>query len=163
MPFLRPDSDNLTTGWTDQAAGTTNLYQTIDETSASDADYVRSPNNPGSSDIVRFGLSNPGVVVDTAQPVTIRVRHRFDAVSNTVVVRLNESTFTRAARTFNSIGSSFATSTITLTEAEKSSITNWDNLFIEIEAVDSSLIDTTLADPDGNTLQDPDTTALEGP
>ena len=133
MPFLRPDADDLTTGWEDQAAGTTNLYQTVDETSFSDADYAVSPADPVSSQPIRFRLSNPAATIDTSQAVTIRVRGRFNSASNSVTVRLKEGTTTRATRTFTDISSNFATQTVTLTTDEKNAVTNWDNLFIEVE------------------------------
>lgn len=41
--FARPDGDNTLGNWTDQGGGTTNIYSTIDEVTASDADYIKSP------------------------------------------------------------------------------------------------------------------------
>ena len=41
--YLRPGSDVALDGWTDQADGTTNIYQAIDEASVSDSDFVKSP------------------------------------------------------------------------------------------------------------------------
>ena len=47
MPqFARPDADTTLGNYTDNAAGTTNIFQAIDETSASDADFIRSPQSP---------------------------------------------------------------------------------------------------------------------
>jgi hypothetical protein len=40
---MRPDADVAADGWINQAGSATNIYQSIDETSAGDADYVRSP------------------------------------------------------------------------------------------------------------------------
>ena len=45
--FLRPDSDIVLDGWTDQADGTTNIFTSIDEPSAGDLDYVQSPSIAG--------------------------------------------------------------------------------------------------------------------
>jgi hypothetical protein len=51
--YLRPDADIGTGGWKTQGSATTGLYQTIDETTASDADFVMAPPFvAGSSDIV---------------------------------------------------------------------------------------------------------------
>ena len=44
---LRPDSDIALDGWTDHTDGTTNIYQTLDEPSVSDLDYVQSPSVAG--------------------------------------------------------------------------------------------------------------------
>jgi hypothetical protein len=38
--YARPDEDITVTVWTDQAAGTTNLWNAVDETSVSESDYV---------------------------------------------------------------------------------------------------------------------------
>ena len=46
MQILRPKEDTIVGGYSDQAAGTTNIYLSIDETVASDTDYVRSRNPP---------------------------------------------------------------------------------------------------------------------
>ena len=43
ISFLRPDGDTTLDGWTNQAGGTSNIYQSIDEASASDSDFVQSP------------------------------------------------------------------------------------------------------------------------
>lgn len=49
MPqFARPDTDADNTGaYTDQAGGSTNIYTTIDESSANDTDYIRTPAGAG--------------------------------------------------------------------------------------------------------------------
>ena len=40
---LRPNGDVAPGGWTDQAGGSSNIYQSIDETVASDVDFIQSP------------------------------------------------------------------------------------------------------------------------
>lgn len=46
--FGRPSADTDNTGlYTDQAGGSTNIYLTIDESVASDADYIRTPAGTG--------------------------------------------------------------------------------------------------------------------
>lgn len=46
--FGRPSTDTTNEGYTNEAAGSTNIYQSIDETSASDADYIQSVSAPTS-------------------------------------------------------------------------------------------------------------------
>jgi len=47
MPqFARPDADTTLGNYQNQAGGTTNIFQAIDESTASDADYIRSPASP---------------------------------------------------------------------------------------------------------------------
>jgi len=43
IEYLRPDGDTARGGWTDHAGGTSNIYQAIDEASANDSDFIRSP------------------------------------------------------------------------------------------------------------------------
>lgn len=38
---MRPSGDITTSGWANEVAGTTNLYQSVDETTPNDSDYVR--------------------------------------------------------------------------------------------------------------------------
>ena len=44
--FARPDADALVGNFENEATATTNLFQSIDEVSASDADFVQSPVSP---------------------------------------------------------------------------------------------------------------------
>ena len=44
--FARPDADTVIGNFKDAADGTTNIFQSIDEVSASDADYIKSPVSP---------------------------------------------------------------------------------------------------------------------
>src|SRR5688572_6700240 len=46
--FARPDADTTIGNFSDAGGGTTNIFQSIDEVSPSDADYVRSPTSPSS-------------------------------------------------------------------------------------------------------------------
>lgn len=59
MPqFARPDGTLDNTGaFTDQAGGSTNLHLVVDEATADDADYIRSPTSPV-NDVITFSLSN---------------------------------------------------------------------------------------------------------
>ena len=54
--YLRPDGDVALSGWTDQAEGTTNIVQAIDEALASDdLDYVQAPPAAPSSGVIIIG------------------------------------------------------------------------------------------------------------
>lgn len=50
--FGRPSADTFIGTYTDQSAGTTNIYTTIDETVASDADYIQSVSAPSAAPYV---------------------------------------------------------------------------------------------------------------
>lgn len=70
MPqFARPDQDTTIGTFTDQGGGTTNIYTTIDEASASDADFIRSVTSPSNavyvcrlSDVVDPGSSTGHII-----------------------------------------------------------------------------------------------------
>lgn len=44
--FARPNADTTLGNYTDDGGGTTNIFQTIDEASANDADFIQSPQTP---------------------------------------------------------------------------------------------------------------------
>jgi hypothetical protein len=57
--FAVPTSDVSVGAWTTDTGATTNLYQAVDETTASDADYIQSETNPSSS-AATLGLGSLG-------------------------------------------------------------------------------------------------------
>jgi hypothetical protein len=77
IAYLRPDGDVATDGWTDQAGGTSNIYQSIDEATADDLDYVQSPDLvstslavrlfEGSTQIATWSHPSPGTTFATAE------------------------------------------------------------------------------------------------
>jgi hypothetical protein len=59
--FLRPDGDIQADGWTTNAGGSTNLWDTINEVSANDADFVQSVVGPTNDELIV-------TLTDTADP-----------------------------------------------------------------------------------------------
>ena len=58
MPqFARPSADTTIGNFTDSGGGTTNIFQSIDESSANDSDFIRSPTSP-SSEVYVCALSS---------------------------------------------------------------------------------------------------------
>jgi hypothetical protein len=72
--FARPSSDVADGNWLNESASNTNLYASIDETTASDADYIRSGSSP-TDDTCTVGLS--AISTPDAGTVTMRIRARF--------------------------------------------------------------------------------------
>lgn len=130
--FLRPDADDLDGSWTNELDGT-NLFPSIDEAIVpDDADYIKSDNHPV-ADICRFGISNP--TRTPAGPMRLRVRYRREGTGVVnLVVRLKQDTTEIAAWTYNDIGASFVTAEETLTGPQFAAITNFNNLFVELQA-----------------------------
>jgi hypothetical protein len=74
--FLRPDSDVNIGSWTgDPTNSAGNRYQNIDEVTASDTDFVRSENNPSTSNVT-FGLSAGSIPGSGTR--TLRIRWRMN-------------------------------------------------------------------------------------
>jgi hypothetical protein len=131
--YLRPDADDTTGGWRNETNATP-LFPSVDEVApANDSDFIHSSASP-SADVCRFRLSNP---VAFLQPnAKIRVRYRREGTGGTVslILRLKQGTTTIATRTFSNISSSFVTTETTLTGGEYIAITDFNDLFIELQA-----------------------------
>jgi hypothetical protein len=134
--FLRPDADDTDGTWTNEL-GATSLYESIDETSASDADYIRSASDPV-SDLCKIRLSNPGTTV--AEPAIVRVRYKKDGTGSDIdlTVRLLQGASEIAAWTYPDIDTTYVTAEETLTTPEFELISDFDDLFLEFTANVSS-------------------------
>ena len=127
--YARPDSDVSTGSW---AASTgTDFFALIDETPASDADYISSTDWDGvSPDSLTVGLSN---VSDPSNAINHVVTYRakgtvgsgFTVPTLTVVLL---QTGTTIATSVNSSSGTYTNYTFTLSEAEANSITDYDLL-----------------------------------
>lgn len=133
MPSLRPTADALDGGWRTNTGGTS-LHEAIDEETPSDSDFVRSTSNP-MNDLMRIALSAPGVTVDVSQAVTVRYRigKSGPGVIN-MTVRLKQGATVIAAWEHLDVPPGYVTLAQTLTSPQKAAITNWGDLFLEIEA-----------------------------
>lgn len=140
--FARPSTDATKGNWTDQGAGTTNLFQAIDETVASDADYVQSGLAP-SADVYVTKLS---AVEDPQSSSGHTVRYRYGKnasggaqINLTVELRsayTNESTQGTliASWSHTDVSDVLATAAQTLAGAEADSITSYGNLYLRFSA-----------------------------
>ena len=136
----RPNADGSTSGtWT--ASGGGSLYTMLDESSASDADYVYNADFgaicPTQTTVFfEIGLEDPSDTPGSEFCNTITVRHRArktEALNTTdldLTVALMEGGSTRASATYNNIGTTFTTRSFTLTETEYGNILNHNNLEI---------------------------------
>lgn len=139
MPqFARPDADTTIGSFTDQGGGASNIFGSIDESVASDADYIRSPTSP-SSQVYVCRLS------DVTDPVsssghTMRMRTATDLDGQEVLdfTQQLRQGYTNegaqgtliASQSRNSVSStSWTTSSYTLSGAEADAITDYTALF----------------------------------
>lgn len=144
MPqFGRPSADTANPGaYTDQGGGGSNIYTTIDETSPSDADYIRSPLNPQGAVYVTK-LSN---VEDpqSSSGHTLRTRYAKDAAGGGIIGLVaqlrqgyaNEGTpgTLICERTFPAITEAFTTDTYALQTSEADAITDYTSLYVRYVA-----------------------------
>jgi hypothetical protein len=132
---LRPDADQTVGSWVDEGGATSNLFQSIDEITFSDADYVESEANPVSSSY-KVSLENPGGSVDTGSPVTINYRYEKDGLAkvNLTVELIEGASTVRASQVHTDITDTVTAGTLTLTGGEAASVTNWNDVFLQFTA-----------------------------
>jgi hypothetical protein len=129
--YLRPDADSIDGGWTNETGGSV-LYSSIDESAVNDADYIQSSVNPV-VDVAKISLSNPGFGV--TEPAKLRYRYKRDSARTAdLTVRLLQGTTQIASWTHTGISTSFVTTEQTLTAPQFASITDFDDLYIELTA-----------------------------
>lgn len=133
--FIRPDADSETSGWT-----STPLWSKLDEVSPDDATtQIRSSTVstqcPSTVDHdFEVALSNPGDTPSGNETMTVRVRAYVDEISGFVITRqilieLKEASAVIASTTRN-LGFSYSTHEMVLSQAQKDSISNWNNLLV---------------------------------
>lgn len=122
--YARPTSDTSTGTWT-ASSGT--LASCLDETTASDADYITTV----SASTCEVAL---GSITDPAVSTGHVVRYRISADSGGIIVRLKQGGTTIATWTHATAPTSLTTYAQTLTGGEADSITNYAALSLQFEA-----------------------------
>ncbi len=126
----------MRTAWTDQAGGTTNIFGTIDETVASDADYIKTPAPPGTNEFETLLTSVTDPVSSTGH--IMRWRRRKQPASGSadinLTVRLLQGAAQIVSRADNAIPGSFTDTSYTLSAGEADSITDYADLRLEFVA-----------------------------
>lgn len=134
--FLRPDADDSNNGWINELGQTTGLWASVDESVASDSDFIKSPQNP-SGQILRLRLSDPTSGVDPAQAQSLNYRYGkdFDEQALNVTVRLVQGVSTVIA-SWDHLGVAvgYVTAQQSLTAPQIAAITDYADLFVEIES-----------------------------
>jgi hypothetical protein len=137
MPqFARPSADTVRTAWTDQAAGTTNIYTTIDEVSFSDADYIKTPAPPGTNEFETLLTTVTDPLSSTNHIMRWRRRKQPTSGSATInlTVRLLVATTQITSQADNTLPTAFTDTSYTLSGAEADAITDYANLRLEFVA-----------------------------
>lgn len=134
--FARPSADTVRTAWTDQGGGTTNIYTTIDESVASDADYIKTPTPPGANEFETLLTSVTDPVSSTGH--IMRWRRRKQPASGSAQINLTTRLLQGVTQiksvADNDIPGSFTDTSATLSGAEADAITDYADLRYEFVA-----------------------------
>ncbi len=132
VQFARPDNDDAIGSWTDEAAGTTDIYTGIDDVTAQDADFIESEVNPSASTcaIGLSALTDPEGNVDHIVRYEYRRRDSGGGSLPTldITVALREGATVRASQTHTSVTTVFTAGTFTLSSGEADAITDYTDL-----------------------------------
>jgi hypothetical protein len=139
MPqFGRPTTDTTIGTFTDQAGGTTNIFQSIDEAAADDADYIKSVVSPASAVYVTKLSATSDPALSTGHIMRMRTSTDQDgqeAIDFTQELRqgyTNEGSQGTLISTSTRTGVNstvWTTTTKTLSGAEADAITDYTNLY----------------------------------
>jgi len=139
MPqFGRPSTDTTNQTFTDQAGGSTNIYTTIDEVSADDADYIKSPSAPANKVYVTKLTSLEDPQISTGHVVSYRyAKSAAGGAQIDLTVELRQGYASEASQgtlikswSHTNISDAWATAAQTLAGAEADSITDYTNLYL---------------------------------
>ncbi len=125
--FGRPDQDITLNSWTDQDGNTTSIYTTIDETSASDSDYIKVVAADSMCEIGLGSLTDPGV--DTGHVIRFRMYGTGAAAAEKLTVELRMgASFSIAVDANNQSDGAWGDFSLTLSEAQAALITDYSDL-----------------------------------
>lgn len=132
---VSPIADVSDGTWTDQDGGTS-LYAAIDETTASDTDYIKSANiSSGNTDVCEVLLDAMNAPsVDTNHSIVYRYRAQGTATMNLIVALRQGGSTQIASVTHNGVGSSYVDGELSLSEAEAAAITDYTDLRLRFTA-----------------------------
>jgi len=134
--FSRPDNDLVDGAWLNQAGSNVNMYQSIDESSADDADYVKSETAPSSS-AMAVNLSN---VEDPLSSTGHIIRYRYQKSASggaqiNLTVQLRQGYTTEGAQgtlihseVHSNIPNGWTAGTFTLSSGEADAITDYNDI-----------------------------------
>ena len=140
--YARPDADISDGDWLNQSDSNTNLYASIDESSASDSDYIKATDEgygSGSDIVCIIGLSDINTPDgDADHKIKYRASDDTGSGAMSLKVELLEGSTVRKTNTNRRLTSSLATYTINLTTSEASNISDYTNLRLRFTANDGS-------------------------
>lgn len=139
MPqYARPDQDTSIGTYTDNAGGTTNIFQAIDESSANDSDFIRSVTTPSTAPYacrlsdVTDPVSSSGHIIRMRTSCDQDAQETLDFVQQLRQGYTNEGSpgTLIASQTRSGVNSTtWTTSTYTLSGGEADAITDYTALY----------------------------------
>lgn len=137
MPqFARPSADTVRTAWTEDDSTTDTLWEEINESSPSDADYIKTPAPPGTNEYETLLTSVTDPVSSSGH--IMRWRRRKQPASGSadinLTVRLMQGGTQIVSRADNAIPGSFTDTSYTLSAGEADAITDYADLRLEFVA-----------------------------
>ena len=136
----RPDADISDGNWVNQAGNNTNLFASIDESTASDSDYIIATDEGmgfGSDIVTIIGLEDMDEPDGNAShTIKYRATESSGMSAMSLKVELLEGSTSRKSVTNSSLGGSFVTYTINLSEGEAGNISDYTNLRLRFTAND---------------------------
>jgi len=137
MPqFARPSADTVRTAWTDEAGGTTDIYTGIDEVTAEDVEYIKTPAPPGSNEFETL-LTTVTDPVSSANHIMRWRRRKQPAAGSAdinLTVRLMQAAVEKVSRADNTLPTTFTDTSYTLSAGEADSISDYADLRLEFVA-----------------------------
>jgi len=141
--FGRPSTDTTRDNWETEAGGTTNIFQQIDETSHSEADYIRTVLTPTSDVYVTKLTSVEDPVSSSGHTVRFYAAKSAaggDQIDLTVQLRQGyvsegtPGTLIATVATLTDISETFTLTTYNLSAGEADAISNYADLFLRFVA-----------------------------
>lgn len=136
--YLRPEADTYIGNYEDELGGTSDIFESINEVSAGDADYVISPHDP-TDEVYVCGLTT-ATDPETMANHVVRYRYAKSAEfgdQTDLVVELREGYTNEGSQgslikqwTHSDISAVLTTAEQTLSDAEADSITDYSDLFL---------------------------------
>lgn len=146
VPWVQPNTlgtlfpfiDSADDGWLQESGGT-NLYTSIDEVIADNADFIYVLPSSTAFKVCKIALSDPMGVVNQPMVVTYRYARSSSPdlslgspdIGESLRVRLLQGTTQIASWTHTSISATITTATQTLSASEFASITDFTDLYLE--------------------------------
>lgn len=148
--ILNPSADDAINGWTTDTGATDFLSTAIDESVASDTDYIQSPVGPSSSQLYETNLETFADPLSSSGHV-VHYRYKKNVAGGNIdlVASLRQGASTEIASwTHTNISNSFTTVDQTLSGAQADSITNYSDLRLRFapNTVTSDIVPTLVAD-----------------